>query len=42
MITKISGSALGRSNGHTVILSRNEQASDEYGNTCVQEGLTLW
>jgi hypothetical protein len=25
-----------------VILSRNERTSNEHGNACVQEGLTLW
>jgi hypothetical protein len=42
MITKTQGLRLVRVMDTTVILSHNERTSDEHGNACVQEGLTLW
>jgi hypothetical protein len=40
MITKAQGVRLVRVRDTPVVLSRNEQTSDEHSNACVQEGLT--
>jgi hypothetical protein len=42
MITKAQGVQFGGVRDTPVILSHNEQTRDEYGNACVQKGLTTW